>query len=730
VSISVVVVGFGDEPVLAQCLESVTAQLCSGDDVVLVDHGIRDVPPMERVQVVTPRDNGGFGAGCAAGAAATSGEVLVFVNSDAVLRPGALAALASRAADPRVGLVGGLVVLADRQDTVNSVGLPVHLSGLSWCDAYGEPVSRHGEPKQIASVAGALFACRREVWDLLGGMEESYFMYHEDTDLSLRCHLAGLEVVFCPDAVATHAYDFSRNPRKMFFLERNRLVTVLADYPPHLLARVLPVLVLLEPLYLVIAARDGWATEKIRAWLWLGRNAGRVSRRRKRVQSAVRKPHALDDILTPSISQTQLEQPAAVSFLNHGMRLYWRLARPRPAPRGGSEGGGGRPDVVVLRTNPKDSSLPRLLTIIVEQYRTTALVWDRKGDYTCPVGSPGLTVHRSTRPGEYYRPSTVINVALLQPWFLWSVLRARPGVVHAMDLDTGIVGLVAARLLRVPFVYQCLDPYAASLPQGWPRVIARLVERIEDAVITAADLFVITDRLRLRQHSGASPRQVVELPNVPMFSVEPQAFSDSSGLTLGYIGALAPHRSLELIVDTAGGLADEGVRLVLGGFGSLEGDLLRRTAGFSNVTMLGWMPYDEALMTTMGSFDVFIQLGDPSHPAYRWVSPNKVFESMALGRPIIVADGTLAAERAMGAGHGVTVTYGDPADLRAALLALKDDVAHRRTLGEAGRSEYLRRWTPDLVRQQVLAAYPNATERARPKATAGRAGIGHPRGAR
>ena len=117
-------------------------------------------------------------------------------------------------------------------------------------------------------------------------MDESYFMYHEDTDLSLRCHLAGLRVVYCPDAVALHAYDFSRNAGKMYLLERNRFLTVLADFPTHLLLRVLPVIVLLEPLYLVIALRDGWGREKVRAWGWLLRHTGVVRARRRRVQAA------------------------------------------------------------------------------------------------------------------------------------------------------------------------------------------------------------------------------------------------------------------------------------------------------------------------------------------------------------------------------------------------------------------------------------------------------------
>ncbi|MGO4360847.1 glycosyltransferase family 2 protein [Terrabacter sp. RAF57] len=329
-SISVVVVGFGDEPVLSECLQSIRAQLHDDDELILVDHGVTELPPCTGVTVVTPGTNTGFGGGCAAGVAASRGDVLAFVNSDAVLHQGAIAALADALAEPTVGLVGGIVLLPGTPETINSMGLPVHLSGLSWSDGYGEALApSHLKPRQLTSVAGALFACRRETWDLLGGMDPAYFMYHEDTDLSLRCHLAGLDVVLCPDAVATHAYEFSRNQDKMFYLERNRALTVLADYPNHLLARVFPALLVLEPLYLCVAIRDGWGCQKLRAWWWLLRHPIVVVARRRRVQAAVRAPRALDDVLSPSVTQTQLSQPAGSAFLNRAFAAYWKLAQPR-----------------------------------------------------------------------------------------------------------------------------------------------------------------------------------------------------------------------------------------------------------------------------------------------------------------------------------------------------------------------------------------------------------------
>ncbi|GAA1992017.1 hypothetical protein GCM10009817_37700 [Terrabacter lapilli] len=344
---SVIVVGFGDEPLLEACLVSIVDQVEVGDEVVLIDHGITDVPSVAGVFVITPSANTGFGGGCVAGVDASRGDVLVFVNSDATLRPGAIAALTAAVADPAVGLAGGLVLLPGEPEVVNSAGLPVHLTGLSWCDGYGEPAAGpYLQSRRLASVAGALFACRRDTWQLLGGMDASYFMYHEDTDLSLRCHLAGLDVVLCPTAVAVHAYEFSRNSDKMFYLERNRFLTVLGDYPAHLLRRVLPVMLALEPLYLVVAIRDGWAHEKMRASWWVLRRPARVRARRRRVQAHVRERHALDALLTPGISQTQLPTPSGVPLLNLAIRAYWRILGPRSL-RPGFAAPGHRPSVNV-----------------------------------------------------------------------------------------------------------------------------------------------------------------------------------------------------------------------------------------------------------------------------------------------------------------------------------------------------------------------------------------------
>ncbi|KQZ90649.1 hypothetical protein ASD62_16500 [Phycicoccus sp. Root563] len=326
-TLSVVVVGYGDEPDLPACLAAIRRELAEGDDVVLVDNGVTALPDLTGVRLVTAPGNGGFADGCHLGADATAGDVLVFVNSDAVIGPGALDAMRSAVHDPGVGLATGLVVMADDPAVVNAAGNPVHFLGISWAGGFGEPSSRHQAPRDVASISGAFFAVRRTVWEELGGLDRSYFLYHEDADLSLRCWLAGLRVVFTPTAVAEHAYAFAKNPHKMFLLERNRLVTVLTSYPTPLLRRVLPALLVTEPLLLVMAVAQGWAGPKLRSWVWLVRNATAIRARRQRIQAQGGSWELVASHLDSRIHQEVTSTPAAMAFLNALLARYWSTVR-------------------------------------------------------------------------------------------------------------------------------------------------------------------------------------------------------------------------------------------------------------------------------------------------------------------------------------------------------------------------------------------------------------------
>ena len=232
----------------------------------------------------------------------------------------------SALADPSFGTATAAVCLADEPDLMNTVGNPVHFLGVVWAGGFGEPQEQHAVRIDVASASGAFFAVRRDRWDELGGFDDEYFAYHEDTDLSLRMWQRGYRVQYEPSAVALHHYEFSRNPTKQYLLERNRRITVLTVFPRRVLAGVLPAMLVFELPLCALALMQGWLPNKLRSYRWLIGRHHYLRQRRRRVQDASSlSPTEFCRLLSSRIEPAMIERPPGFGVLNFGLNLYWRL---------------------------------------------------------------------------------------------------------------------------------------------------------------------------------------------------------------------------------------------------------------------------------------------------------------------------------------------------------------------------------------------------------------------
>ena len=146
------------------------------------------------------------------------------------------------------------------------------------------------------------------------------------------------------------------------------------------------------------------------------------------------------------------------------------------------------------------------------------------------------------------------------------------------------------------------------------------------------------------QHEGAKPRRVVEIANVPTSTAIVQAASPSEVFTVGYLGSLIEGRNLLTVIEACGEMAEQGVRLVIGGFGPLGRARWKPRPVACQTFLSNWLPYQQMLAEEAG-FDLFLHMTDPTNESQKWVSPNKLFEAMAFGKPIIVGTGTLTSRR-------------------------------------------------------------------------------------
>src|SRR5207245_9014430 len=158
----------------------------------------------------------------------------------------------------------------------------------------------------------------------------------------------------------------------------------------------------------------------------------------------------------------------------------------------------------------------------------------------------------------------------------------------------------------------------------------------------------------------------------------------SSHVVLCYGGMIAKARGLMDVVVACEGT---GARLSVAGHGPDEAALLNTIESSPASTYLGTIPYDEVLERT-AACDVVAALYDPSVPNNRLAAPNKLFEAMMFSKPVLVSEGTAAADIVREVGCGRVVRYGDREGLKRALESLMRSLADCAALGDRGRKPF------------------------------------------
>lgn len=323
------VVSFSNPSASLSAVESLLAQTNPPLEVLLVDNNpaaplpaLLDAHPLDsRVRLVHSGENLGYTAACNAAAAQARGDWLFFLNPDARADPGCLRALLN-AVDDSTAVVGAQVLLPDGR--TNAGDNPLHITGISWAGRFGEP-AESGPPREVAAVSGAAMLARARSYAELDGLCARFFLYQDDADLCWRSRLAGWNVRFCPDALVWHDYEFDKGQTKWFWLERNRLWSVLSNYSVLSLLLLAPILAGAELAIATTAVRGGWVPVLLRAWLSTLRDLPAALRWRRRVQFSRRRPDsALIEAMVGRFD-TPLLESSATRRLNPAVAAY-RLA--------------------------------------------------------------------------------------------------------------------------------------------------------------------------------------------------------------------------------------------------------------------------------------------------------------------------------------------------------------------------------------------------------------------
>jgi GT2 family glycosyltransferase len=98
----------------------------------------------------------------------------------------------------------------------------------------------------VVVVSGADFVVKTEIWKKINRFPPIYYIYYEDTELSLDIQMLGYKIGMLPDAKVRHGYSFYNSPRKWYLIERNRYIFIIRTWPLAIILVLLPLLLLTE----------------------------------------------------------------------------------------------------------------------------------------------------------------------------------------------------------------------------------------------------------------------------------------------------------------------------------------------------------------------------------------------------------------------------------------------------------------------------------------------------
>lgn len=206
-AVSIVVVTYNSERVIAGALDAMPA----GCQVICVDNGSADktveIASRYPVEILTG-GNRGYGTACNAGARAASGEFVLMMNPDVILKADTIANLLSAAERyesdvffPLVEDAGGRITFRDYNRIEGRRNRPRKLGRAG---PVGDCCTRF--------VEGSIFMIRRSLFEQIGGFDPKIFLYYEDDDLSIRLLEQKKPMVLVFAARATHLVSASSPP--------------------------------------------------------------------------------------------------------------------------------------------------------------------------------------------------------------------------------------------------------------------------------------------------------------------------------------------------------------------------------------------------------------------------------------------------------------------------------------------------------------------------------------
>jgi glycosyltransferase involved in cell wall biosynthesis len=360
--------------------------------------------------------------------------------------------------------------------------------------------------------------------------------------------------------------------------------------------------------------------------------------------------------------------------------------------------------VLFIRANNTSPRVTKEATSLAKNYSVTVLLWNRKSNTSHTKYENGYEVIEFGHKAPYGRK-------VIFYWVVWwyaifkHLLKNKFDVIHVCGLDSYPPVLLLRLFKKYRIVYDIFDFMADSLPVGTPQIIVNFVSYIERKLTNQADGVIIVDESRRNQLNGIDISNLEVVMNCvdDHINILTCDVASDNSFAVFYGGMLSfQYRGLEKIINIVKDMPD--IKLIIAGNGEDEDKIKLLCMEYDNIEFLGQISNKNALELTYTS-DVVFAFYNPAIPINRLASPNKLFEAMMCGTPIIINSETSIAKVVEEENCGLVVPYDDEFGLKKIIVMLKNNSDIKKSLGLNGRKAFTRQYNWKSMECRLLKLY-------------------------
>jgi hypothetical protein len=265
-------------------------------------------------------------------------EYLVGVNMDTEMAPSWLSELVKALENnPAAGLAQSKILLYPKNEAekidprINSLGNIIHFLGFGFTDGYGQPDREiNGCPEIKGYASGCSLIIRADVFQKIGGYNEEYYMYHDDLELGLKVKLAGYKIILAPLSVIYHKYEFKRSTKMIYYMERNRYLTLLIFYPWYFFIFIGIPGALMDIGMFFYSLWGGWFKEEWKIYGYFCRLKNYDVIRQERARLKIIKKVSFSKLakdFSGKIEFQEIANPVLRYLVNPLFNLYWQIVK-------------------------------------------------------------------------------------------------------------------------------------------------------------------------------------------------------------------------------------------------------------------------------------------------------------------------------------------------------------------------------------------------------------------